>query len=1199
MANSSRHHHHTVATAGLPMQILSTMAGAAKRGVARQPESSSRLHITIYARAPSRFREEQALGCSPFVLRIASITAYSKLSIDIYYAMRLMKWQTIFSTGLLVLEPTQITQLESPTFVTTGFDAGGFDLSNVGSTAAQQAYGVQTGRILYPSDTLENLVVQHFNPPSGLDISKYTSEVEGFSTNLYCEILQLRNATQTFLPWRSIAAPYFIVNITTDSCHIKNAIVGQGADHNYYRDNNVTENYQGLINNYTCNTGGDSSALHPLNGNSSMDHRILLSMAHLQWAPHRPVFQSSATWVTKLSAVLCKPTYSIDRYSVSHTQGQGKSRMQAVKIPGTNSTLKGFGDPDLIQAVQASFKNKTFGQGGSDYVVTQVPSFFQVMKAVHNASTLEPFMDTNLLQDLGSRIFQDASASIARQNLMTSEYRIATASMTYTENRLQVKRLTVGLMATCLGLLACVSILEVFVRPWNTVSCEPRSISALSTILAASRTLRQHLISTGSATLSDLQRRFSQDKFQTVIIQLKTNSFVLEPVPDSAEKAAALKSSSPDQKVEWWRPMAVKSWFTALIIILPLCFIAILEALQHVSDSRDGIIDVTGSNVDSQILSTYLPAFVTMVLGMLYSSLDCTVSIFAPLAALRRGNVPASRSIMVSSVGGLPPFALFQSLRSRHFAQCITIIAAFVSSLLAIVVSALYSVETIVKDQPLSLQQADFFNWTHVNLAEDDEFAGSVTNLIAYENTDFPQWTFENLVLPSLTASSPKISTPGSKSVVVTVPAIRGSLNNCSAVSPKVIHVNAESAPPSCADCSNLVQLNYKMALPYTLCGFDPKNATVATWSQTYTAPNDSSMVYAGTGTALEWFSPSEDGEGSIVGDGAIFLDDPRDSVDNYFNLDNSLPSCPSFSYSLGMANAGTKQQNRNTDDDGIPWKSKQNITIMYCYQRLEQVMTNVTFNYPDFTINSTRPPIPLEETAVVITQNNTQQWFDVSVNTLMNSLRDLPVSIKGQNSINGFIQALSFGRNGVPLEQLYNNGNFSNLNDAANRLYGQYAAQAISANMRSTVPPDRTSTVYNVNQTPSTYKATLSHPTQRLRQYRGPKIALQVMLAFIAVCAMGAYIVMDTKRVVPHNPCSIVGMMSLLAESEMCKTTDIIPEGSEWKSDGELKREGVFGGLMFRIGWWGAEGDSPVKEGEKDRLFGIDVVGRGDGERR
>lgn len=1075
--------------------------------------------------------------------------------------------------------------------VANAFNASRFDLSNLGSTAARHVYGIQTGQLTYPVDTAENLAVQHFDLSSKLAVSNYTAEVQGFSTNLDCEILPLKNATKTYLPWFSIRAPYFVVNITTDSCQIKNAIVGQGADHDYYRNNSVTENYQGLFQNFTCNTGGDSSAQYPLSGNGSMDHRFLLSMALLEWAPHKPVMQSSATWVKQLTGVLCKPTYSMDNYSVSYSNAQTTPRMEANKIPGTNTTLKGIDDSMLLKAVQASFRNITFGQGGVDYVVTQVPSYFQVMKAMYNVSTLAPFMDSKLLQDLGSSIYQSASAQIASEQLIAPHESSTTGSFIYADDRLQVKRLTVALIATFLALLLCISILEIFVRPWNTVSCQPQSIGALASILAASQSLRKRLISTGSVTLDTLHRRLSQEKFHTVLVQQEIPSFVLESLSSFDETAAALPSTTV---AEWWRPIAVQIWFIALIIVLPLCFIVTLEVLQQVSDSRDGFVDVSNSSVDSPLVSTYLPAFFAVVLGMMYTSLEFAVSVFAPLAALKRGNVPANRAITVDPLGSLPPFALLKSIRSRHFAQCLAIIAAFVASLLSIVVSALYSVESVSRHQIVSLQQADFFDLSHVDLSQDDGFAGAVTNLIAYENTPFPQWTYDNLALPSLTFLPAKNSSAlnNGEFIVVTVPAIRGSLSDCSEVPQSSTHVVAKGAPASCANCNDLVQLSYNMTLPYSLCGPVSKKPMNVNWIQTYATPNDSSVTYTGMGTPLRWYSPSSEGD-YISGDGGVINNDPHDAVSSNGDLDNTVPGCPSFSYSFGMAKAGKKTGKDNGKSfEGVLWSSKQNITVVYCYQRLEQVMTNVTFSYPDLKINKTIPPIPLEETATVISQNDTQHWFDISLNTLINSLQELPDSIKGPNYINSFIQALSWGHDGVPLDQLYDNGDMSTLNTAANRLYGRYVAQAISANMRTSAPRNAANTIYNIDQQPSNYTATLSQSTKRLRQNRVPKIMLQAMLAFLAVCTAITYLVMDTRRVVPHNPCSIAGMMSLIAESEICKTRDVIPEGAEWHSGSDLRKAGVFRGLLFHMGRWGGAQEITGYNGEKvGGVFGIDVA--------
>lgn len=112
------------------------------------------------------------------------------------------------------------------------------------------------------------------------------------------------------------------------------------------------------------------------------------------------------------------------------------------------------------------------------------------------------------------------------------------------------------------------------------------------------------------------------------------------------------------------------------------------------------------------------------------------------------------------------------------------------------------------------------------------------------------------------------------------------------------------------------------------------------------------------------------------MGDGAVIEGERKGGIAELydFTLDDNFSGCPSFSYSLGMASAGEKTKEYiDRSHQGIVWKSKQNITVVYCYQQLEQVMTNVRFSYPAFTINSTAPPIPIEETAIVITKNNSQ----------------------------------------------------------------------------------------------------------------------------------------------------------------------------------------------------------------------------------
>ncbi|KAK3368713.1 hypothetical protein B0H63DRAFT_529076 [Podospora didyma] len=63
------------------------------------------------------------------------------------------------------------------------------------------------------------------------------------------------------------------------------------------------------------------------------------------------------------------------------------------------------------------------------------------------------------------------------------------------------------------------------------------------------------------------------------------------------------------------------------------------------------------------------------------------------------------------------------------------------------------------------------------------------------------------------------------------------------------------------------------------------------------------------------------------------------------------------------------------------------------------------------------------------------------------------------------------------------------------------------------------------------------------IKQDRVSNIVPQVLLAVMFACGVGAYMLLivcgDGKELLPHNPCSIAGTVSLLARSAMCRCHD------------------------------------------------------------
>lgn len=180
------------------------------------------------------------------------------------------------------------------------------------------------------------------------------------------------------------------------------------------------------------------------------------------------------------------------------------------------------------------------------------------------------------------------------------------------------------------------------------------------------------------------------------------------------------------------------------------------------------------------------------------------------------------------------------------------------------------------------------------------------------------------------------------------------------------------------------------------------------------------------------------------------------------------------------------------------------------------------------------------------------------------------------------FYQAVVYGPEGIPASELIGVNNRENLFNATQHLYRKYMALLIHNNMRHPLPSSS-------SDSSPTYPGTIMDPTAlRVVQNPASKVALEVLLATMLVFTAIAYIMTPMRNVLPHSPCTIAGVMSLLAGSDLCRRA-VIPEGAEFMTDEELEK--VFEGYLFSLGWFGARGGG---EGGGEERFGIDV-GRAD----
>ncbi|THV97679.1 hypothetical protein D6D25_09054, partial [Aureobasidium pullulans] len=258
--------------------------------------------------------------------------------------------------------------------------------------------------------------------------------------------------------------------------------------------------------------------------------------------------------------------------------------------------------------------------------------------------------------------------------------------------------------------------------------------------------------------------------------------------------------------------------------------------------------------------------------------------------------------------------------------------------------------------------------------------------------------------------------------------------------------------------------------------------------------------------------------------------------------------------------------------------------TALSCRQVVDEVQVNTTLLYPAMELDPQAPPVVLEgvTTNVVDTTHNgsVKTWqvgfqFD-AWDSSQRCVTAGPISTKTFH-VSRFYQMVVNGTKDVaptPLDDMIGDDNVEAFSQATQRVYGMYMAQVFSG-MKQDL------------QTPVSIQATIEAMTEwRVLQHEPSKIVLQIILAIMAACAILTWIFMDTKEVLPHNPCTIAGMASLFADSSLWA------EGaSKEMPRQDVNGREVCGDCGVSLGWH----DRFVIDGEEgtestpDKYFGID----------
>jgi hypothetical protein len=1062
----------------------------------------------------------------------------------------LLRIVIVFSTGLLVLTPT--TMSDDNTSLKTSSKIVAKSVPEFQTDdPLMEYYGILSHKLDYPYGTTESVAFQTIDLSSALPNSTINVTVEGFFPHFDCQVSQVTsNFTWKYDQdlsldqlWMNVTAqsslcppfsgPIRMCQPTTEACPSEISVLDV------------------LPNSVEVQPWYNFNAPIPATEPCANAWRFV----YVQFSYQRnesAAANSSLGWnveIGNLSVAMCAPSYSIQPLNVTiDVSGTNIAAQIRTTKPATRTTkqLDGFSISDFNSLLGNQFSFVPNHVPSSEYYTPQM----HILSLQNGNSSMDAFLDPETLRDTVSHALEGIGAQGASYYLRSLEEKTVTGTVTFEEQRLQVRLLSVCVMAGALALLIICAVVVLAFRAHSVISRNPNSIATNAAILASSFALNQAL--SNSRHLSD--EALHEHMYRTMIRSQVTNTpstrlfsvdvpIVMEHGRENErDTERELAIGDTRQGVIWWRPFSITSPFMAWAIFLPLSVIVVLEILQRLSETRQGIANMSFVSAPGREAGSLLSSLVMIITAMTYDSMEFAVATLAPYRSLRRESATGTRCLLGNDIGQMTIASIIRPLKNGHPSIALAPLAAVIGSWLAIIASGLYTIEPVLFVSSIDVIGTDRFinTWN----SSSDNAAGSAFTLLEHRNASYPDFTFDEVAIPVIEVPLSDAVNESSNNVLQVVLTARRASLNCTVVPQANTSVSTvdNGTPDSGTDWFTIV--DWVAGVPDSCAIFqNQSNVSISsipfTWSVQHGNGSDSSMH-------------------SVLSGGIIQAGSFGSELASNIGASTNGPGCPSLAFFFGLLVLNST--------------STENITAMTCVQGLEDIETNTTFMLPEMTIPTYQPPDVYEHTAKWVASED-------YVGPFMTSITFDQYNSTGVNGINldGFIQNVLYGTEGIPPVELLGPANAGWLVDAIQHVYRKYMAQVINLNMREPIKNDVAKPSYPAFVLDSSHHL-------RLKQNNKSKIVLQTLLGVMALCAVLIYVTcFDMRHTLQQCPWSMAGVMNLLAGSEICKRS-IMPEGAEFMTDKEL--EAVLQGWQFNLGWW----ETQAAEGQGPPRFGIGV---------
>ncbi|KAL5360844.1 hypothetical protein BJX96DRAFT_184846 [Aspergillus floccosus] len=706
---------------------------------------------------------------------------------------------------------------------------------------------------------------------------------------------------------------------------------------------------------------------------------------------------------------------------------------------------------------------------------------------------------------------------LAKDSLLVQEPHSVEGTERTTDQRLFVRELSFGLMVGLLGLLIIdICLLLVFFIPIAVCPRDTGSIGGLATVFAQSPDFMSRFKGTGLMTITQMVR-YPLGEAQYTSSVTNTGSYTITSHSSSSDdKMIGLTETTP----YWWRPLSTSWSIWIPLVTAPLAVIIALEVVYHISTSSRGITLVEGKSSYIHYIWVYIPALIMFAIRCLFQTVEFGARVFQPYLLLRRGAAPPDKTIFENQLRKVAIYGVFDSLRKRQWALAAATIALLLAAINPIVVSGLYVVKASAPTSPRNLTRIDRWNLGDPNPGSAagskyyDELQpvdAKIPGMIMYLNLSYPQWTYKDLAFPQVKLADS--DGPEEQGYIeARLPALRGRLD-C-----------AEVKAPNCSYRDDYA--------PYMLTCDDVEC---------------SGSLYSSVGRTggVEYFSAGSVGSSNY---------DPG-------------KNCP---------------ENRLLFGKWFPGDTPMQKLVISCNARIEEVDVDVRLQVPSFTFDPGFEPRVIEGSVREDIRTNRSSFPGFDTMQMREFLfapetypdGQFPETNNQLIDVDVLMRAAIYGVDGVPAEDLLD---ANRLITRVNEVWGIIMAQLYNSGGRQAFdqPFNHSWSVLPLDDTVPTYSAVFYDGRKYLVQSEVSTRILDGLLAAMVICGVVSIALVQTKEVLPKNPCSIGAV------------ANVIPKGAEWCGDEELKRRGAFEGRKFTMGWWTdrkIDGYNPVSYTNNER---------------